>query len=442
MALVVLLICFVFNMLGRGIGDTYVTFLLPLETEFGWSRSELSSVYGIYMVANGLSAPFVGVLFDRWGPRLVYVLGLACLGLGYFFAGQLTQLWQFHLCIGVAGGIGITAIGMVPSASLISRWFPHSTSTAIGIAYAGFGAGTLVLVPFAQYLNQAVGWRDTYHILGGSLLLALPLVLLLPWGVIRAGYGARGTTGVLSGAPSRGESVATQMMTPQQTTPQQTSLQQDSPQQTSALQTKPQQTSALHSSPLRNAIRTSGFWGLAQAFFFTSVVVYTVLVQMIAFLVSTGFTPIEAASAFGFAGILSVLGVGSAGRLADVLGARRTATLTFICTFLGLASLLALTLYPSHWFLMTFVVFFGIAQGARGPIISGLCSRLFPGRGLATIYGVIYASMSIGAAAGAMMSGLLFDWTGGYQASIIFSMLNVMLAVSPFWVYRDLRQFG
>jgi len=84
MALVVLVICFVFNMLGRGVGDTYVTFLLPLETEFGWSRSELSSVYSIYMVANGLSAPFVGVLFDRWGPRLVYLLGVGCLGLGYF----------------------------------------------------------------------------------------------------------------------------------------------------------------------------------------------------------------------------------------------------------------------------------------------------------------------------------------------------------------------
>ena len=163
MALVVLLICFVFNMLGRGVGDTYVTFLLPLEREFGWSRSELSSVYSIYMVANGLSAPFVGMLFDRWGPRLVYLLGVGSLGFGYFLAGNLTQLWQFHLCIGVAGGIGISAIGMVPSASLISRWFPHSTSTAIGIAYAGFGAGTLLLVPFAQYLNQTVGWRDAYH---------------------------------------------------------------------------------------------------------------------------------------------------------------------------------------------------------------------------------------------------------------------------------------
>jgi MFS family permease len=415
MALVVLLICFVFNMLGRGVGDTYVTFLLPLETEFGWSRSELSSVYSIYMVANGLSAPFVGVLFDRWGPRLVYLLGVGSLGLGYFLAGQLTQLWQFHLCIGVAGGIGISAIGMVPSASLISRWFPHSTSTAIGIAYAGFGAGTLVLVPFAQYLNQTVGWRDAYHVMGGSLLIALPIVMLLPWRVIRAGYGARGCA---------------------------TSQEPELTSSTHAKTKSAEAVAAPKNSPLRAALRHSGFWGLAQAFFFTSVVVYTVLVQMIAYLVSTGFTPIEAASAFGFAGILSVLGVGSAGRLADVLGARRTATLSFICTTLGLASLLALSHFPSPFFLMSFVAFFGIAQGARGPIISGLCSKLFPGPGLATIYGVIYACMSVGAAAGAMMSGLLYDWTGGYQASIIFSMLNVILAVSPFWVYRELRKFG
>ncbi len=411
MALVVLLICFVFNMLGRGIGDTYVTFLLPLETEFGWTRSELSSVYSIYMVANGLSAPFVGILFDRWGPRLVYLLGVGSLGLGYFLAGNLTQLWQFHLCIGVAGGIGISAIGMVPSASLISRWFPHSTSTAIGIAYAGFGAGTLVLVPFAQYLNQAVGWRDAYHVMGGSLLIALPIVMLLPWRVIRAGYGAREK---LSNS-QRAVDVAS---------------------------ASPNTSVQSISSPLRAALRHSGFWGLAQAFFFTSVVVYTVLVQMIAYLVSTGFTPIEAASAFGFAGMLSVLGVGSAGRLADVLGPRRTATLSFMCTTLGLASLLALSYFPSHWFLMSFVVFFGIAQGARGPIISGVCSKLFPGPGLATIYGVTYACMSVGAATGAMMSGFLYDWTGGYQASIIFSMLNVILAVSPFWVYRELRKFG
>ena len=140
MAFVVLVICFLFNLLGRGIGDAYVTFLLPIETQFGWSRSEISSVYSVYMLANGFSAPLIGIMFDRLGPRIVCAVGFASLGLGYLVAGNLTQLWQFHLCVGVAGGIGVTSLGMVPSQSLISRWFPTNTSTAIGIAYAGFGA--------------------------------------------------------------------------------------------------------------------------------------------------------------------------------------------------------------------------------------------------------------------------------------------------------------
>jgi MFS family permease len=154
-----------------------------------------------------------------------------------------------------------------------------------------------------------------------------------------------------------------------------------------------------------------------------------------------GFSALEAASAFGIAGVLSVVGVSSAGRLADRFGARWTATLSFTCTSVGLCALLGLIYFPSQWLLMTFVVFFGIAQGARGPIVSGLCTKLFPRHGLATIYGAIYACMSLGAAAGAMISGLIYDFSGGYKASIIFSMMNVILAVSPFWYSKQLRQF-
>ena len=400
MAFVVLVICFLFNLLGRGIGDAYVTFLLPIETQFGWSRSEISSVYSVYMLANGFSAPLIGIMFDRLGPRIVCAVGFASLGLGYLVAGNLTQLWQFHLCVGVAGGIGVTSLGMVPSQSLISRWFPTNTSTAIGIAYAGFGAGTLVMVPFAQFLNDTVGWRNAYHILGGLMLVLLPLAMLLPWRIIRAGHADYARS--LGSAPLSKNIFA----------------------------------------PLRLAVRSSGFWALGQAFFFTSLVIYTVTVQTIAFLVESGFSALEAASAFGVAGMLSVFGVGSSGKLADKFGHRLIVTITFSCTFLGLANLLAMVFYPSPWFLLGFVVFFGIAQGARGPIISGLCSKLFPGPGLATVYGALYAFMSVGAATGALLSGWFHAQTGGYATSIIFSMVSVGLAVSPFWVSRALRKFG
>jgi hypothetical protein len=45
MAAAVLVLCFGFNFVGRGVGDTYMVFLLPLEKEFGWHRSQMTSVY-------------------------------------------------------------------------------------------------------------------------------------------------------------------------------------------------------------------------------------------------------------------------------------------------------------------------------------------------------------------------------------------------------------
>ena len=399
-----LMLGFLFNVIGRGIADTYIVFLLPLGSEFGWNRSEISSVYSVYMLSAGLSAPFVGMLFDRWGPRVVYSFGLACLGSAYVLAGSLNQLWQFHICVGVAGGIGVSALGMVPAASLVSRWFRGNTGTAIGIAYAGSGCGTLLIVPLAQYMSQSIGWRSAYHVLGGSVLFLFFLVLFLPWRALRAGR----RDDIACGDQSRAETRRTPS----------------------------------RGAPLLGALKTRAFWSLAQVFCFTGLAMYTILVQTIAFLVESGFAPLEAASAFGVAGMLSVIGVMASGTLADRIGYRRTAMASFICTFLGLILLLALSYHPSHWLLFGFVALFGIAQGARGPIVSSLCAKIFPGAGLATIYGTIFACMSLGAATGSLASGLLHDLTGGYRASFIFSMFSVLIAVVPFWTSPALKRFA
>ena len=90
-ALAVLATCFALNMFGRGLGDTYAVFLLPLEREFGWTRSELTSVYSIYLLVHGCTAPLVGLVFDRLGPRWVYGSGMLSLGIAFFLAGNLTR---------------------------------------------------------------------------------------------------------------------------------------------------------------------------------------------------------------------------------------------------------------------------------------------------------------------------------------------------------------
>ena len=56
-AVAVLAVCFVLNMLGRGLGDSYAVFILPLEREYGWTRSQLTSVYSVFLLVSGFAAP-------------------------------------------------------------------------------------------------------------------------------------------------------------------------------------------------------------------------------------------------------------------------------------------------------------------------------------------------------------------------------------------------
>ena len=123
----------------------------------------------------------------------------------------------------------------------------------------------------------------------------------------------------------------------------------------------------------------------------------------------------------------------SSGWLADRFGHRRAATVSFIGTFLGISLLLAMSYGASLAMLVAYVLLFGICQGARGPLAAGLSARLFSGPGQATIYGVIFACMSVGSGIGSLLAGALHDLTGGYRAGFVLSMVCVLLAALPFW---------
>ena len=383
-------------MFGRGIADSYLVFLLPLSADFHWSRAEASSVYSTFLVVTGLSAPLTGMLIDRWGARVVYPLGLLLLGVAMLLAGRLSQLWQFQACIGLLGGMGVSMLGMVPASMLISRWFRDRMSTAMGVAYAGFGSGTLVIVPLAQYSIELQGWRETYGLMGIVALALIPLLFLLPWRSIAG----------------------------------------DSPRRTRTGTPLPETARAW---PLKEALRTRPYWQLVQVFAFTSIGMMSVLAQVVPFLVDIALTPLEAATAFGVAGLLSVFGIMASGWFADRIGYRATATTSFASTFVGIACLLLLSYAPARWLVVPFVLFFGIAQGARGPLVASLAAKHFGGGGFATIYGTMFMCMSIGGAFGSWLSGLLYDLTGGYRAGFTFSMVCVVIAAAPFWTPHPLR---
>ena len=388
--------CFVLNMFGRGLGDTYAVFLLPLEREFGWSRSELTGVYSVYLLVNGFTAPLVGLTFDRLGPRWVFGAGVACLGAAFFLASRLVSLWQFYLLIGALVGIGVSLNGMVPGSALLARWYRARLSTALGIAFSAVGVGTLLFVPLAQYLVSEYHWRLAYRIFGTSLLVLAPVVLfVLPWRSFAAGHAdyrpkiARGEGGWTLGA----------------------------------------------------AMRNPVYWGLAQLFFCTATAMFSVVVQLVAFFVDAGFSPLTAATAYGALGMLSAASIMGSGFLSDRFGYRQTATASFIGTASGMALLILLTAFPSHLLLFLFVPIFGLCMGVRGPIVSSICAKFFAGANVATIYGTIYSTNAIGAAFGSYIGGVLHDLTGGYRAGLVFALVFIALAAAPFWTVPALRNF-
>ena len=384
-------------MFGRGLGDTYTVFIIPLEREFGWSRSQTTSVYSVYLLVNGFTAPLVGLIFDRLGPRWVYGAGLTCLGCAFYLASMLSSLWQFYLFVGVMVGVGVSLNGMVPGSALLARWFRARLSTAMGVAYSAFGAGTLVFVPLAQYLIAEFDWRAAYRIMGSTLLLLAPVVVLgLPWRTFFAGSPEH--------RPARGKTAG-------------------------------------EGWTWRAAVRTPVYWGLTTVFFFTAAGMFCVVAQLVAFFIDAGFSPLIAATAFGGIGMMSAISVMGSGPLSERFGYRQTVTASFAGTATGMALLLAMSLAPLVWLLVIFVPVFGLCMGMRGPIISSVSAKYFSGPHIATIYGGIYAANAIGAAFGSYSGGLMHDLTGGYSVGFLFSLACVAIAAAPFWMVRDLRIF-
>lgn len=400
-AVTVVALAFLFNFLGRGVADAFSAFILPLEAEFGWSRQSMTGVFASYMLMAGLASPATGALFDRFGPRVVYSAGLALLGGGAWLAGRIDSLWQLYASAGLMVGTGVAALGMVCAATLIGRWFTRSLATAISIAYSGFGCGILLMLPLVQYLIDTLGWRGAYQAVGLFVLALVPICLALPWG--RLAGRARAHLAVAGAPASAGPDTAS-----------------------GATGDRPVDWT------LSSAMRSVAYWRLVQVFFFTSVGIYCVSPQIVAFLTESGFTPIAAASAFGFAGLLSTGGMIVTGWLADRLGFARAALLSFGLTSAGILGLLAISYQATLAALVGYVLFFGIAQGARGPIVSTMSNRIFAGRSAGTIYGTIYAAMSVGGACGSLAGGVLHDATGGYRAVFLMSLAAIALAAEPF----------
>ena len=396
-ATLVVILAFVMNLLSRGIGETFAVFLLPIESEMGWSRTTLAGIYAIYMGAHGLAAVVIGWFVDRVGPRVVYTIGLLAYGLAFLLAQFGTEPWHFYLTTGVMAGIAMTAIGMTTATVLITRWYhgprARQLSPAIGIAYSGMGAGVILWIPITNQLIEMLGWRETYRTLGIILCVLAVIVYVLPWSKLQLTPLPMSRFGSVLGGRKDGH--------------------------------------------LRAALKTKMFWLLFVIMFITAVAMYLVGPQMVAYLVSVGFDSTVASLAFSINGFLTVFGIAGTGWLARYFGMKRVATISYAMSITAVILLACLTVLPVMALLALAILPLGLSQGARGPIVSVQASQAFSGQGLGAIYGAITMGVGLGGMSGAWLSGVFYDVTGGYVLSYSVSVVCALAGVGLFWMMRE-----
>ena len=396
-ATLVVILAFVMNLLSRGIGETFAVFLLPIESEMGWSRTTLAGIYAIYMGAHGLAAVVIGWFVDRVGPRVVYTIGLLAYGLAFLLAQFGTEPWHFYLTTGVMAGIAMTAIGMTTATVLITRWYhgprARQLSPAIGIAYSGMGAGVILWIPITNQLIEMLGWRETYRTLGIILCVLAVIVYVLPWSKLQLTPLPLSRFGSVLGGRKDGH--------------------------------------------LRAALKTKTFWLLFVIMFITAVAMYLVGPQMVAYLVSVGFDSTVASLAFSINGFLTVFGIAGTGWLARYFGMKRVATISYAMSITAVILLACLTVLPVMALLALAILPLGLSQGARGPIVSVQASQAFSGQGLGAIYGAITMGVGLGGMSGAWLSGVFYDVTGGYVLSYSVSVVCALAGVGLFWMMRE-----
>lgn len=150
---------------------SFAIFQPVLLDEFGWTRGMVS----LGLTLSLLIMPAFGVvgayLVDRIGPRWTVIIGAVIGAIGVALLSTITQVWHFILLYGVLTPIGLALSYMIATISTVRRWFMRRAALMVAIAMTGSGLGIVFLVPAANVIIDAWGFRMGYVAIGVLLLV-------------------------------------------------------------------------------------------------------------------------------------------------------------------------------------------------------------------------------------------------------------------------------
>jgi predicted MFS family arabinose efflux permease len=382
----VVLLSFFANLTAAGIRSAPSVLIHPLEAEFGWSRTEISSAASLNLLLLGLFAPVGGWLIDRFGPRRVILGSLMTIAVGLTAVVFVQQLWQLILLWGIVLGI---ATGITPalSASIATRWFIDRRGLAIGIMSNGNAAGQIVFLPLLMAMILASGWRSALTLITVTALLLIPAIWL--W--------LRDNPADMGIEPYR---------TARGNKPQR------APGRFARGDIRP-----MSLSEVSQVTKTTTFWILSGCFFICGFTANGLIgTHLIPHAIERGIPQVSAAAALGIMGGASFVGTTFAGWLVDRVDPRKV--LAAVYALRGSALLMLLFVWETTGLFM-FAVLYGLDWFASGPATTTIIARAYGSERVGTIFGTVFVFHQLGGASAAIGGGWARVHFGDYQYALL-----------------------
>lgn len=393
---VILALCFANMVVMRGVNGAFGVYYLALLDEFSWTRSDGATVASANFFVYAIASPLVGLAFDRFGPRLLMPLGAFLVGAGLVASSFATSLMGLYVSYGVITALGQGALSFVGHNALISYWFVRRRATAIGIASMGQGVGALVMVPLTQMIIDYTGWRWTYIVTGGILLL-----VLLPANAVfqrrspqDVGQFPDGADAPAEAGPGRHGS----------------------------------KNAGGRDWTLGEAARSFPFWCITIGHLALGTALFLINTHAIAHFVAVGYDKLTASFYFGLIGFIRIGATIIWGTLSDRLGRSKAYGIATLVTVMGVVAMMAMTFDAPLWLVYLTIALYGIGHSAGNPTYGSVIGDIFSGKKIGLIFGFLEISFGFGSAFGSWIGGYLFDATGSYAWSLAVCLVCFMVS--------------
>jgi sugar phosphate permease len=391
----------------HGFGRMSYTVILPaMKDGLGFNYTQLGLLGTGNFIGYLTMAIIGGFLAAHFGTRIVITAALVLMGITMILTG-LAQSFGFAFAMRLLTGLGNGA-AFVPAMALGSTWFTmKKRGFATGIVSAGIGAGTLIsglLVPPILSVFGTNGWRFSWYILGGAVLLTSGIV----YQFVRSNPQEKGLQQVgseKSEAAQRDSSATEKVSAPKWT------------------------------GTVKSVIKMGSVWYLGVVYFFYGLSYIIYMVFFAAYLVKEmGLSQEWAGGLWALVGGLSIFCGVIWGKISDWLGRSRGAALAYLV--LGLSYILyALIKVPFGFYLSA--ILFGLTAWSI-PTIMAAAAGDFVGPRLAPAgLGFITLFFGIGQALGPALGGYLADVSGSFTLPfLIAGVISLIGMVLSFYLKK------